>query len=277
MKYLKKYTLQRWVRAPEWLWGFVVTTALALTAYLVNMIMTEPSPGSAWGITYGTMAAVLIIGVALYGVRRRNLRIKVGRSHTWVQFHVYGGMLFLLFVFMHSGFRIPSGQVTWWLWFCAIWITVSGWIGIALQKWIPRVLTSGLAIEVVYERIPELAAQIKEKAEQLIMTCTDPVREFYSKNIAAVLATPQTRLIYYFDITGGAQSQLRQFEYLRRVLSAEEQERLDHLEAMYKSKLELDAHYTLQKALRWWLYGHVPVSLILIGLLLVHLYSVFYY
>ena len=83
--------------------------------------------------------------------------------------------------------------------------------------------------------------------------------------------------MYYVDITGGIQSRVRQFTYLRNVLSAPEQEALDSLELLYKTKLELDAHFTLQKALRWWLYLHVPVSLLLLALVGLHLFAVIYY
>ncbi len=241
------------------------------------MLFSVVSPGNAWGLTYGTIAALLMVGASLYGVRRRKPRFRAGRSHTWVQFHVYGGTIFLLLVFMHSGFQVPSGGVTWWLWFLSIWITASGLLGVTLQKWIPRILTSGLTVEVVYERIPELVSQIRDRAEEVALAATDPVRDFYQKNVAAALAAPQSRLIYYFDITGGGHSRARQFEYLRRVLSSDDRKNLDRIESIYKTKLELDAHYTLQKALRWWLYAHVPVSLMLLVLLAVHLFSVFYY
>ena len=92
-----------------------------------------------------------------------------------------------------------------------------------------------------------------------------------------MLATPQTRLIYYLDVTGGIQARTEQFDYLRALLPADEQQKLDDLQAMYKTKLEIDAHYTLQKALRWWLYLHVPVSLVLIVLLALHIFAVVYY
>ena len=274
---MHSYTFRRWVRSPEWLLGFAALVVLALIAFLLNMLFSEVSPGSVWGLTYGTLAALLMVGAALYGVRRRKPRLHTGRSYTWVQFHVYGGMFFLLLVFMHSGFHVPSGGVTWWLWFLSIWIVVSGLIGVGLQKWIPRILTSGLTVEVVYERIPDLVRQVRDRAEEVVLAATDPVRDFYQKNVAGALVAPRTRLIYYFDITGGSQMQARQFEYLRRVLSSDDQKNLDQLESIYKTKLELDAHYTLQKALRWWLYAHVPVSLMLLVLLAVHLYSVFYY
>lgn len=277
MNFFRDYKLQKWVRSPAWFLGFAAISIVLLAVYGLNMLLADVAPGSAWGLTYGTMAALLLLGAALYGVRRRRLRYNVGRSHTWVQFHVYGGTVFLLLVFMHSGFHVPSGSLTWWLWFFSIWITISGLGGIGLQKWIPRILTSGLAVEVVYERIPELVIEIRKRAERVIATCTDPVKNFYQKDLAPALAAPQTRLIYYFDITGGSQMRTRQFEYLRRFLSSEERENLDNLESIYKTKLELDAHYTLQKALRWWLYAHLPVSLILVVLLALHLYSVFYY
>lgn len=277
MKLISGKIFRTWMQSSEWFLGFSAAAVLALIAFMLNMLLSTVSPGSAWALTYGTIAALLMVGAALYGVRRRKPRIHAGRSHTWVQFHVYGGMLFLLLVFMHSGFHVPSGGVTWWLWFLSIWITISGLLGVALQKWIPRILTSGLTIEVVYERIPELVREIRDRAEGVAIAGTDPVRDFYQKNVAAALVAPQTRLIYYFDITGGSHPRARQFEYLRRVLSSEDRNNLDQIESIYKTKLELDAHYTLQKALRWWLYAHVPVSLMLIVLLAVHLYSVFHY
>ncbi len=95
--------------------------------------------------------------------------------------------------------------------------------------------------------------------------------------MAASLAGPKVRVIYYFDITGGSQNRTRQLNYLRRHLSSKEKKTLAQLEAYYKTKLELDAHYTLQKALRFWLYLHVPASLALIVLVGLHIYSILYY
>ena len=43
------------------------------------------------------------------------------------------------------------------------------------------------------------------------------------------------------------------------------------------AKLEIDAHYTLQRALRGWLYFHAPPSLLLLALVAVHVATVLYY
>ena len=269
--------VSQWVSSPEWFWAFVLASGVCLLGFLVNALLFELNPGNIWGIIYGTVAALLMIGVAAYGIRRRKLRLNAGKSSTWVQFHVYGGTLFMMLVFMHTAFRLPSGALNWWLWTCSIWVTVSGILGVALQRWIPRTLTSGLAVEAVYERIPEIVAQLRSRAEKLVEVCSDPIRDFYIRNVAATLTLPQPRMIYYFDITGGIQSRMAQFDYLGKVLSTEEKEKLDSLKSMFRTKLELDAHYTLQKALRAWLYTHVPASILLLVLVALHLYAVLYY
>ena len=46
---------------------------------------------------------------------------------------------------------------------------------------------------------------------------------------------------------------------------------------LFRAKLEIDAHYTLQQPLRWWLYTHLPVSFVVLALLALHLYTVLFY
>lgn len=269
--------LARLVRSPDWAAALIVASALFGAMYVVNALVAEINPGNWWGLTYGWVSALLMLGAGLYGARRRMLNRNLGNSKVWVQFHIYGGLLAGLLFLLHIGFRFPSGLFNWLLWLLAVWVTVSGVIGVGLQRWIPRILSSGLSTEAVYERIPDLVAQIRERAETLVASCSEPVRNLYRTSVAAALAMPEPRLIYYFDVTGGIQSRVKQFEFLRRVLSAEEKEKLDSLQDLYRTKLELDAHYSLQTALRWWLFSHVPLSLVLLLMIALHVWAVWYY
>lgn len=270
-----------WRAIPKEARLFLIALAACGLVFIVNAVVSDIAPQSLWGISYGTAAAVLMLGAALFSMRRRlaqtALRQRWGAAQTWLQFHLYGGTLFLVLVFMHTGFQLPHGRLAWWMWSLSIWVTVSGAAGVLLQKWLPRLLSSGLALEVVYERIPELIAEIREQANALMQTCTDPVRDFYREHVAVALASPQPRWIYYLDITGGIQARVKKFDYLRRFLPAAEKEKLNTLESYYKTKLEIDAHYTLQRALRWWLYLHVPASLVLLALVALHVFAVWYY
>ncbi|MGH7493690.1 MAG: hypothetical protein ACREOO_15035 [bacterium] len=273
--------LANWVESPFWFRAFVAGLAACGSVYALNWTIAEIHPYSIWGLTYGTLAAILMAGAGMLGVRRRMnrmaLRLRLGQAQPWLQFHIYGGMLAALLMFMHTGFRVPHGVLTWWLWFSTIIVTASGILGVFLQKWIPKILSSGLAIEVLYERIPELIVELREKANELMQTCAEPVREFYRKEVAIVLVRPQPRFIYYLDITGGIHSRIKQFDYLRGLLPVQEKEKLDRLQSFYKTKLEIDAHYTLQRTLRWWLFLHVPLSLVVLVLMMIHLLSVWYY
>jgi hypothetical protein len=278
MKILSKsIPLQRVVRSPDWAAGLIVVSLLFGGMYLVNALVAEINPGNWWGLIYGWLSALLMLGAGLYGARRRMLNRDLGNSKLWVQFHIYGGLFAGLLFLFHTGFRFPNGTFNWILWLLSAWVTVSGVLGVLLQRWIPRILSSGLSTEAVYERIPELVAQIRERAETLVASCSEPVRNLYRTSVAATLAMPQPRLIYYFDVTGGIQGRVKQFEFLRRVLSAEEKEKLDGLQDLYRTKLELDAHYSLQAALRWWLFSHVPLSLVLLLMIALHVWAVWYY
>ena len=95
--------------------------------------------------------------------------------------------------------------------------------------------------------------------------------------MAPALAAPERGLIFFLDVTGGLQARLAPFRYLEGRLPAAEKAQLAQLERLYRAKLELDAHYTLQRVLRGWLYFHAPLSLLLLMLVAVHVATVLYY
>lgn len=268
----------KWVQSQSWFFGFWIVVGVCLLIYAANAIFGRVHPGSPWGLSYGIVATVIFVAVLFYAVKRRTMRIRaMGRAWYYLQFHVYGGTLFLLLMFMHIGFKMPHGVLSTWLWGLSIWVVLSGFLGIVLQKWLPTLLNSGLSTEVHYDRIPELVDDLHTRAEKLVGTCHHTVRDFYRKNLEPRMAAPRTRPIYFLDITGGIHAHDKQFDHLRDVLPSDESEKLDELEEMYRTKMEMDAHYTLQKPLRWWLYLHVPISIALIALLGFHIFSVVYY
>ena len=240
--------------------------------------MGQTGPTTAWRTGYGIAAVAVLFTVWLYGARRRALALRfLGRSWHYLEIHVYGGLLFMLLVWMHIAFRVPQGVLNWWLWFLSLWVVVSGMLGLAMQKWIPTLLASGLTVEVHLDRIPDLVAEMKSRAEELARVASEPVRGLYRREVEPVLAGPQPRWLYFLDVTGGVRAKSKQFERVRALLSERERQGLDDLHEIYRTKLEMDAHYTLQRALRGWLYIHVPVAVVLMGLLILHVFFVVYY
>ena len=267
--------------ATVWWWSFVALTALCATLFGVHLTLWDVHPSTPLGMSYGIAATVFMIGAAIYGARRRSMRfasrLGLGRSRAWLYFHLYGGGIFLLLVLMHSGLRLPVGTLNWGLWILSLWTVASGLGGLMLQRWIPRVLASGLSLEVNYDRIGELTLNIRERAEKLASSCDDSVRALYKKTVAPALEAPERDLIFFFDPTGGIQARLAPFRYLEGRLPSDEKEKLAELERLFRAKLEMDAHYTLQQALRGWLYFHAPTSIVLVALVAIHIATVLYY
>ncbi|MFK7848219.1 MAG: hypothetical protein AB8G77_23225 [Rhodothermales bacterium] len=268
----------KWIQSPDWLKGFGVCLAICGMLYLANMIWGELDPGSIWGLGYGIAAAVFFVGALLYGMRRKAIRVnRFQRAWYYLQFHVYGGTLFLILVLMHINFNVPKGVFTWWLWALSIWIVFTGLLGSGLQKWIPTILNSSLSTEVNFNRIPDLIASIKKRAEKLAAQSGQKVEDLFHQSVADNLIAPQFRWMFFVDVAGTIRGDLKPFAHLGKYVDPADKNQLDELEAIYKTKLEIDAHYTLQKTLRTWLMLHIPVAIVLFVLIIIHVLTVVYY
>lgn len=277
----KRSDAPRWynklIQSPGWLLAFGVALVACLGVFVGNALLGRVHPSTTWGWGYGIAATVVFVGVMAYPLRRRLMRFRPGRTFHYLQFHLYAGTLFLLLVLMHTGFQVPHGVLTWWLWFFSLWIVLSGLGGVLVQKWIPTLLASGLNVEINYDRIPELTDDLQAQAEEIASESGPEVRQFYRRKLSNKLAAPHFRPLYFFDVTGGRATQARQFEHLRQVLPAEQKGALDDLERIARTKQQIDAHYTLQTPLRWWMYLHLPVGILLIALIGAHIFTVLYY
>lgn len=267
----------RAVASTGWWRFFLAGAAVCLVAPLARRAPGVPGGDRAWTIGFGAAAAVLLVAALAYTVRRRMPRRGPGPLHHWLQAHVYGGTLFIGLLAAHAGGRPPDGALGWGLWASSLWVVGTGLAGVGIQKWIPPVLTSALTTEVHYDRIPELAAAVRGKVEALVAASGEAVRTFYRADLAAALAAPRASFIYFLDATGGIQSRMRQFDHVKKLLDADDAERLEQLRILVRTKLEMDAHYTLQRALRGWLWLHVPAVFLLTVLVAFHVFAVFYY
>jgi hypothetical protein len=269
------------VKSHGWLWTFLLLTIFFVVGYVALVIFDEVTPGNFWGLTFGTVATILFVAVGLYGIRRRTInkssKLKLGSANVWLQVHLYGGTLFLLLMFLHTGLALPQGAFNWWLWLLSVWVVLSGLVGVGLQKIIPPLLTSALTTEIRADRIDELVNELRAKAETEAANSPTAIRDYYERTIAAEMVQPIWRPTFFKDITGGIQAKIREMEYLKQFLSETDQKKLDNLALIYRTKLECDAHYTLQKPLRLWLVAHLPVSMALCAFVLIHLFIVFYY
>jgi hypothetical protein len=263
-------------KKPAWLKSSVAAAAVSMVLYLALAWFQPWQPGRFWGLTFGTIAALLFLNAGLYPIRRRVSARPLGTVQRWLQLHVYGTTLAMLFVLIHMGFRWPGGAFGWWLFGLSLWTTLTGILGVALQKWVPITIARNLKIEAILERIPELVERLNGEAAKLMTGSGDALNRVYEADMKPLLAAPAPRWSYLFDIRD---SRVRLMEPLTRIetfVDEKDRDRLRDLTAVVSEKLDLDVHLSLQRALRLWLSTHIPAAMLLLGLLAVHIIAVVY-
>lgn len=234
-------------------------------------------PGDVWGLSFGAAAAALMFIGGLYAARRKLMVPPFVTAQDWLQFHIYGSTLAALFVTIHVGFHLPRGQFGWWLAGLTTWTTVTGLSGVLLQKWIPSLIAAQLSVEVIYERIPEMLDRLRSDAASTMDGASDALQRFYESEVQPALATVSPSWAYVFDTGHGRFRHMASFDHIQSFVEGDDQKRLSDLKSILSEKLEIEAHYSLQRILRLWPLLHVPPALILLAAVVVHIAAVWYF
>jgi hypothetical protein len=261
-------------KRPDWLRGFLIVAVASMAIYLGAAWWSPWTPGRFGGLTFGSLAALLFVVDALYPFRRRWNAWPFGNVQRWLQFHVYGGGIAALYVLIHVGFRLPNGLFGWWLFVLSLWVILSGLAGVYLQKQIPAVLANNLAVEAIYERIPDLTARLQAEADRLLAGAPELLQRFYSTNTRASLAAVAPAWGYLIDFRAERERRMAPFREVTTYLSEGDRVKLMDLQAIVAEKFELDVQYSLQRLLRAWVPLHAVPAVVLMGLLVVHVGAV---
>ena len=230
------------------------------------------------GMAFGIAAALALVVVMLYSVRRSMPAVRrFGPTQRYLQIHLWGGAAFLVLFLLHSGFGIPSGLLAFLLWALSVWVVLTGAAGLGLQRLVPRVLEPASSFEVHLDRVPQLVEQLRTKADAAAARAEARVRAYYERELAPALAAPRMVTAVFSRTPGVPRRGTRELELLRSTLTAEEAAVLDELRALHATKHELDVHYTVQRILRGWLYLHLPVAVALLGLVALHIFFIIYF
>ena len=209
--------------------------------------------------------------------------LPLGSAQTWLKLHVVGGFLALVFFWIHTGNFWPLGHYEQALTLLFYLLTANGIVGYLLQKIYPGHLTQ-TGLEIIYERIPFEVVEIRERAEALILECTqatgaDTLAKYYLEILDWFFRRPR----FFASHAVGRQRPRhwirQQFATVKRYLNEAEKSYLVKLQALAETKNKIDVHYALQTIMKSWLLIHVPLTvalLVMVGwhILLVHAYAV---
>src|SRR6266446_2317433 len=123
--------------------------------------------GSVIGITFGVIGFAFMIFAALLGARKRVPTWRVGRAQAWMRGHLWLGLLALPMILFHGGFHF-GGTLTRVLMWLLIITVFSGVFGAALQHYIPRLMTTDVPLETIYDEIGRVRTLLREEADRAI-------------------------------------------------------------------------------------------------------------
>lgn len=128
-----------------WLALFAMIIIAALYAAVVAWTKEIPPASELFGHSIGILGFILmLITETLYSLRKRSRSVKWGRMSTWLQFHIFTGLVGPFMVLLHTSWKFNglAGVTT----LLTVIIVVSGFIGRYIFTRIPRTL-DGLEIE----------------------------------------------------------------------------------------------------------------------------------
>jgi hypothetical protein len=276
-------------------------------AAVVYVIQSTQSPqgaggGNRLGLLYGSIGFAFMLFAGLLGLRKKFPVWRVGRAQTWMRAHLWLGFLSFPLILFHGGFHF-GGLLTRVLMWLFIFVFVSGVLGAALQHFMPRLHTTRIPMETIYEEIDHVRRQLSDEAERLVeescaalegnvATATERQRAVaagaganWDVTVAGGLqvdeqASAEMRrflrddLQPYLQAAGARGGRLGKpalaralFQQLRLLFPPDLHSNIDDLENICEEKHQLDEQSRLHKILHGWLLVHIPLSyaLLLLG------------
>jgi hypothetical protein len=291
----------------RWVVACLALLALAVVVYVVDAAraVRGPSGGSWLGLTFGGAGLALMLYAGALGLRRRVPTWRVGRATTWMKGHLWLGILSYALILLHGGFHL-GGPLTLALMVLFTIVLVSGIYGVVLQQYLPRLMLTRVPLETVYEQIDSIVGQLRDEADALVANAAgglpglpaaagserrgggerraagvtlrpEPVlspavpdasglKEIYLAEIRPYLAPEETRNARL--ATPAVAAAL--FRHLRALSPPALHETLGELEAICDERRQLAEQKRLHHWLHGWLLVHVPLSMALLLLAVVH-------
>lgn len=128
-----------------WLAFFAMILITGIYALVLFFTRKVPSAGELFGHSLGILGFILMLMTeTLYSLRKRSRSVRWGKMSTWLQLHIFTGLVGPYMVLLHTSWKFNgiAGITT----LFTVIIVISGFIGRYIFTRIPRTL-DGLEIE----------------------------------------------------------------------------------------------------------------------------------
>ncbi len=244
---------------------------LLITALYLGVVTypERPVPGDSAGHVLGILGFLLILATeTLYSIRKRSPRLRWGRLQTWLQFHIFTGIVGPFMVFLHTSFEFHglAGIVA-----LGMGIVVfSGFVGRYIYMAVPRTSEGTLVAreDLELERInaeKELQKQLPVEASFIFQPLD---------GISGGIGTVLNRVFLRWRTNAAWRRRLQNVDSTTR-------EKMLQVEPLRKRRNELliqiRSYEIAPRLLSLWRSVHIPLGISLFVAALVHIGAALYY
>jgi hypothetical protein len=262
-------------RRMRWLKVALGASFIAILGYAFADVKPRPNGGTWYGYLLGTIGALLIVWLALLGVRKRAMTAGRWSLKAWTSAHVYLGLALIVIATLHTGFQLGWNVHT--LAYALMMLVIaSGVYGIAVYALLPHKLSSNRR-EMTQAQMVEALAAVDRQLEQ----AAQPLgREDADLVIGALEQDPfgHGMIARLSGRYRGCRTERAIAAFDEMAQPGPEHDRVVTLLGKRHAQLEqIRRHMRLKAMLEVWLYVHVPLTVMLLAALTAHIVSVFYY
>jgi len=259
-----------------WRWIGIVLALPLIFSYLWYRKQMPPRGGTTFGLIYGAVGSFLIVFLLFQSVRKRWHRCPLGKNESWVNAHIYAGLLATLLVYLHAGFRFHDEMATTATLLLSL-VSLSGMFGAFFYTVLPQRMNVGGNKRSAAEEsqaMNDLAETIKKRA----LGKSPPFRATCQTVLDENRAAGWWRFFVLGDKKRGVSDRL-----VRQVQAIPENEQASWEEVWSLAQQWQEIHRRFRKRMQYkkwlelWLYFHIPCSIAMVVAIGLHLVFVSYY
>ena len=257
--------------------------AFAAAGAAVGAWRWPPQPSSTLGVSCGIIGGAIVAFEMLILPRKWYRGKRLGRTRTWLRWHVWMGLACLPVILVHAGFGFggPLATVTLVLF---LLVTASGIWGLIMQQWIPQKMLEAIPGETVASQIDRLGDYHADEAQRLVsaLVTVPPEAESAEPVVSGPLANELVAfrdevLLPYLHAGDRSRSPLAspsdavlRFARLREAVPEGARDTLDRLQELADLRRRWDTQARLNFWLHNWLLVHLPLSVAMSSLMVLH-------
>ncbi len=253
---------------------FIAFIAIVFIQQLIGYSLNHSAFFSGWLLL--SMIALLY----LFRLRKKITGIALFKVSSWMQFHIYMGLLAAGVFLLHVGWQMPEGLLKRLLYFLFIGEALSGIFGLVITRLLPACLARNGSVlyQDIIAKQQDICSEVESLVEQsLNETDSNTIANFFQQHLLHFLLKPRNFWHHIAQSKKKIHKLKTEIDNLQRYLNDDEQNIINKITKLVTEKNRLDYQYAGQTLLKRWLFVHIPLSYGLLLFSVLHLTLVYAY